>query len=139
MILITGKPIPRSKSPKNIYRLVIVNMHGDADAETTNTYDFKTSEVSRSPAHGLGLFELLEVLHFYDKLSQNAQCDFCYSRQKRRELMSNAGFSDKAVDNITDYMDSDCTNLGNSLAMFDGWTLTCFDSNGVEHEVNIQI
>ena len=139
MILSIGKPIPRAKSPKNIYRLTITNMHGDADAETVNTYDFKAEEVEKEAEYGLTLFELLSALHFYDGLHHGQQCDFCYSSNKRRELMSKAGLSDKVIDNITDYMDGDCTNDGNTLAMFDGWTLTYFNGAGVEHEVNIQI
>ena len=53
--------------------------------------------------------------------------------------MTAAGFKDRVIDLITDYMESDCTNDGNTLAMFDGWAVTWFDPNGVEHEVNIQI
>ena len=139
MILTTGNPIPRAKSPKNIYRLVITNMHGDADAETVNTYDFDADKIEKGEEYGLTLFELLEVLHFYDSLHHGQKCDFCYSSSRRRALMSKAGLSDKVTDQITDYMDGDCTNDGNTLAMFDGWTLTYFNEAGVEHEVIIQI
>ena len=138
MILTTGNPIPQNK-PKSTYRLTINNMHGDADANTTNHYHFKAKEVDKRTEHNLSLFDLLEVLNFYDELAHNSKCDFCYSSEQRRAMMSAAGFDDRVIDNITDYMDGDCTNDGNTLAMFDGWAVTWFDENGVEYEVNVQI
>lgn len=139
MILTIGNPIPQN-NPKSVYRLTINNMHGDADANTTNHYHFQPQlDLAKEPEHGLSLFELVEVLNFYDNLTHSHQCDFCYSSGKRRTLMASAGIKDRVIDRITDYMDSDCTNDGNTLAMFDGWAVTWFDSNGVEHEVNIQI
>ena len=138
MILIVGKPIPQN-NPKSVYQLAINNMHGDADANTTNHYHFKDSEIDKEIEHNLSLFTLIEVLNYFDNLSHSQQCDFCYSSGKRRSMMTAAGFKDRVIDIITDYMDGDCTNDGNTLAMFDGWAVTWFDADGVEHEVNIQI
>ncbi len=137
MILTTGKPIRRN-APKSVYRLSITNMHGDADAETVNNYHFEAKEIDKPHTNGLNLFEIIEVLNFYDGLDHNSQCDFCYSSSRRRKIMLAGGFKDKVIDNITEYMDSDCTNDGNTLAMFDGWEVTWFDANGVEHEVNVK-
>lgn len=138
MILTTGNPIPQN-NPKSSYRLTINHMHGDADANTTNSFLFKAKDVDKEPEYGLNLFELIEVLNYFDNLTHGYKCDFCYSSGKRRSLMTAAGFKDRVIDLITDYMESDCTNDGNTLAMFDGWAVTWFDPNGVEHEVNIQI
>jgi len=103
-------------------------MHGDADA-----YSESTRSTSDPYSGIVSLCDLIKVIEDF-----GSDCQFFYSSEYREEVLKQAGFSDEFINNITDYMEGDCTNDGNTMAMFDGYDLVYFDADGVEHEVTVE-
>jgi hypothetical protein len=119
----TSIEIGRSINPrKDVYKIVISNMHGDADAYTENVvYKNKKEEV-------------IEIINFIDWAAYK-------TRGNHREQYEISEVSAKmfgSEDAYYDWIDSDSTCDGQYLCHPTIKSVTYFDKEGAEHVVNIK-
>ena len=134
--LVVVKQISKPKV-KNIYRVVVEFMHGDADGTTYVTFDFPADR----PNSGVeewepGLNELLTYLHAFFSLHHNAGCDFRMRSKFRKDVLNKAGLDDMAIDRVEEagMWEGDITCEG-YMAAPEAVTITYFNDFGVEHSV----
>ena len=128
MEIVIGEPVTNN-NPKNCFRLTINHMHGDADAKTTTTHTFKGVSYGN-----VSLKTLVAAI----ELAKTLGHDFFYSREYRNKALQYAGFSDEIIEQITDFMESDSTNDGNTYAIWEDYTIVFFDENGIKHHVEVR-
>lgn len=117
------QPIVEKQNPKNKYRLTITFMHGDADAETIETYGFFPNDPNLIP-----MVELFTGLPSYLEL---------YTSSEWRMYLQGQGYDAGFIDRVLDMLIYDITNDGNSLAVPHSTRLTYFNEDGVEHTTRI--
>jgi hypothetical protein len=134
--LVVVKQISKPKI-KNIYRVVVEFMHGDADGTTYATFDFPADR----PNSGVeewepGLDELLTYLNAFFSLHHNAGIDFTEGGKFKKEVLNKAGLEDDAINRVDEagMWESDITCEGRQ-AFPEAVTITYFNDFGVEHSV----
>lgn len=119
-----GKAIPAKKNPTNKYKLVVSNMSGDADAYIdTVSYLDKDNE-------GL-LTEIVDLCNW----SQKSWPSRDNIEKKYREIRDKYNYFEDD-DNVI--LTRDVMSDGDVICRPNLESLTWFDENGIEHEVNIK-
>ena len=116
-------PIVAKQNPRDRYRLTIPFMHGDADAQTEETYTFFPNDPYLLP-----IVELFSSLPAYLQL---------YTTSEWRMYLKGRECTDEFIDRILDMLVYDVTNDGNSLAIPETIKLTYFNEVGIEHATRI--
>ena len=136
--LVVDKAVPLKNKPKNVYRVKVKFMHGDADGETTKSADFPASKDYVREDYEPSIDEVLTYLKAFFDLPWNAGCDFCMGRRgKKAEVLHAAGLDDDAIARCEeDFLwEGDITSDHQYQARPDSVNITYFDHNGVEHAV----
>lgn len=119
---------------KNKYRLNVQFMHGDADGYSSNDMYFDKDDADT-------LVWLNKCLTYISVFEDNEKL-FSWEDDEELKLdaLAEAGLSESDVSSIEEsgMKDSDMTCDGCRNAMIEGYTLTFFDENGVEHETTIE-
>ena len=116
-------------SLKDTFILHVKSMSGDADEFHTNEMHFGRDE----EAPWINVF--LDYFVRYSKLEWSEQCDLRAGVLNSRELES---FGD-IEDGLLDLVGSDVTSDGQWYARPDSIWVTYVDSDGLEHDVDIEI
>lgn len=135
--LVVGNRIEK-EVPKNIYRVDVEFMHGDADGETHVTFDFNGSNPNEREAEWEPtLDEVLSYLVAFFSLEWNAGCDFCREGKVKERTLLKFGIDEDARERVEEAgmweHDITCEEYQARPA---NAKVTYFDEYGVEHDVD---
>jgi len=135
--LVVVKAAKKNTNPKDTYRVKVKFMHGDADGETVKKADFPVGGVREE--YEPSIEEVLTYLKAFFDLEWNAGCDFCMDRRGKKDVLHAAGLDDDAIQRCEeDFLwEGDITTDHQYQARPEEVTVTYFDSNGVEFEVDV--
>lgn len=128
-----GEPVKKASLPKNVMKINVENMHGDADQYTTSSYKFNLSVAKdvETAEHILSIYEI------FKNLDHNSQCDFMYSNANRFRILHDNGITDNnVIDRVFDLVfERDCTNDGNTWALPQSLNIVYYNEVGTEFHV----
>ncbi len=123
---ILKKIVPETPRPRNKYKLVIKYMHGDADAYTKKDWLFD----DRNPKDMETLSKMIDVLRANFALDWNTRCGW-----EPEIYIQDEAVREQLCD--MDMFPGDATCDGHRCAMFDTVTITYFNDDGTEFEVDV--
>jgi len=120
------EPLEPVTNPTNVFKLVVSNMHGDADLYTTTDNYFDKSQEAR-------LIEVIEFLNWCRRPSRDEISD------KWNELLNkfDEEDGDEAEGLLYDMIELDSTADNQFVCCPEFKKLTYFNENGVECKVNV--
>lgn len=138
--LIIGDRVDAAPRPKNVFKLNLKFMHGDADAYTYKEIYFDCAGQAVED-NKLTLNSALSYCHIISKLEHNTKYKLLKSQnylQLKKHLV-NEGMSESEADIIFDSQlcELDLTSDYNFYANLEYFILTSFDSDGDEFSVNV--
>jgi hypothetical protein len=129
MDFIIEKAIPAEKAPKDIYRLHVVGMSGDADHYETNTRDFSDMQEPK-------MRKIIAIM------IAGFQTHCLYNDKLQDEAIEKAAEGTDIkypTDVYTDMVGYDITNDGQTRCSPDEMYVTWFNCFGTEHKVAIEL
>lgn len=136
--LLVEKKIGKPKV-KDIYRVKVEFMHGDADGTTYATFDFPSEFPNLKVDNwDISMDELLTYLSAFFSLHHNAAITFTEGGDFKKEVLNKAGLDDNTIGNIDEsgMWEGDITCEGRQ-AFPEAVTITYFNGLGVEHKVKV--
>ena len=136
--LLVEKKVSKPKV-KDIYRVKVEFMHGDADGTTYKTFDFPSEFPNLSVEEwDPTLNELLTYLTAFFSLEHNAGCDFTSGGKFKKKVLNDAGLDDDAIDRVEEagMWEHDIT-CEDRMARPEAVTISYFNGLGVEHKVKV--
>lgn len=136
--LVVATPVVK-KQPKNLYRIDVEFMHGDADGETHVKFDFNgTNPNEREDEWDPTMDEVLTYLAAFFSLEWNAGCDFCQEGAVKEETLAKFGLDEDARGRIEEagMWEGDITCEGYQARPMNA-KVTYFNEFGVEHQVEV--
>jgi hypothetical protein len=132
-----GSPIVSNAKPKKVFELTVKYMHGDADAYTRESWQFKDLD---SVAEGFDsthftLGNVLAFLDAYNAAPWNSRCGVSNSLSLAELLQINEEILEELGE--CDFFPGDCTNDYQSLAMIDGFELYYWNESGLKCKVEV--
>jgi len=130
MDFIINQAIIPEDNPRNIYRLHVVGMSGDADHYETNTRDFKNID------HMLPTFHMMvrgfQLARFRDKKA----LEIAIEMEGERLADEFCDYKPYAMDIYSELVGYDVT-CDDKLCMPDRMYITWFNDLGIEHKISI--
>lgn len=127
-------PVVKAPPVPDTYVLKVKAMHGDGELYDERLLLFKRSNPGRQAL----LCTTIEIFH---KLETGADAEWLSDPSDWETFIEGAGINTDHISNVNDWVfdmiPSDVTTNGNSLASYDGFTLTYIDDKGVEWDVTI--
>ena len=131
MDFIIDKAIIPEENPRNIYRLHVVGMSGDADHYETNIRDFKNID-DMLPTFRM-MIRAMQTYRLYDEKA----LDMAIEMEGEKLPDPECDYQPYALDVYSELVGYDVTNDGQTRCKPDEMYITWFNDFGVEHKISI--
>jgi len=131
MELLIDKAVTPKENPRNVFRLYVVGMSGDADHYETNTRDYDNVP-QMMPAFRM-MCRGFETAQYYDE----KVLEIAINMEGERLDDGNPDYKPYAEDIYSELVGYDVTNDGQTKCMPDKMYVRYFNDFGIEHEISM--